>query len=451
MENEILYETNQSQDVVNLQCKYTLFKRVMNILTSATTKKDIDVKLLTDAFNKVIERNDCLRIKFVKKGKKLMQYFQKEIKLGNIPYLEFATKEDQENFFLSYRKKTLKYMKGQTFEVHFCKTYDDKFMVIFKVCHLILDAYGINNIYKDLFEVYDALKNGTELPSMPTKYEDVLKKDIVRKNDKAYSDANTEFFTNYFNNKPTPYYAGLHGSKLPLWQKQLKKGHKAMKMFFINNQTDSALHPINANLVGKAIEYSKANSCSLANVLMYAYTLCSALINDNIKNLIQLELSNCRATLTERKCGGTKAQSLACYVTFDYERSFAENFATFTADQEMVYRHIGFSDIEFEMLMHKIYKKPLLETYYASTFSLIPYSSPEGVDIQIHSNGRFVLPSYIALMYNIDTNEINMAYDFQTKITTQQDIESFHKNYVSVLEQVMENPSIKLKDIKVDY
>ena len=42
MDNTQLYEINPSQEVVKLQCKFTLFKRVINILSSATTSKNID-------------------------------------------------------------------------------------------------------------------------------------------------------------------------------------------------------------------------------------------------------------------------------------------------------------------------------------------------------------------------------------------------------------------------
>ena len=58
------YELNGAQEVVMLQCKYSLFKRIVNILSSMSTKKVINFDIMKKAFNKVIERNDCLRIRF---------------------------------------------------------------------------------------------------------------------------------------------------------------------------------------------------------------------------------------------------------------------------------------------------------------------------------------------------------------------------------------------------
>ena len=43
MEQIKLYELNHAQEVVKLQCKYTLFKRVINIITSMTSEKELDL------------------------------------------------------------------------------------------------------------------------------------------------------------------------------------------------------------------------------------------------------------------------------------------------------------------------------------------------------------------------------------------------------------------------
>ena len=96
MEDIKHYDLNPSQEVVKLQCKYTLFKRVINIVTSATANIDIDIKIMTKALNKTIERNDCLRLRFVKQNGKLMQYFENKENIEdiNVPYIEFITKEE---------------------------------------------------------------------------------------------------------------------------------------------------------------------------------------------------------------------------------------------------------------------------------------------------------------------------------------------------------------------
>ena len=61
---KVYYDLNPSQEVVKLQCKYTLFKRVINIVFSSSVDYELDFDLMQKAFNIVVQRNDCLRIRF---------------------------------------------------------------------------------------------------------------------------------------------------------------------------------------------------------------------------------------------------------------------------------------------------------------------------------------------------------------------------------------------------
>lgn len=448
MEEKKYYELNPSQEVVALQCKYTLFKRVINILTSITFDKEIDVPLMEKAFREVVKRNDCMRLDFKKVKGKIMQSFREEVSF-DIPKYEFTTKKEQESFINKQRKKAIKYTKGVVFECSFIKTFDGKFMVFLKVCHLILDLYGINNIYNDLLKVYESLVNKESLPDEPSSFEEIVKKDLIKKNDKTIHERNEKFFTEYLSSKEHPYYAGLHGDNLPLWQKQLKKGSRSMKMFFVHNDTESYKFSIGGDIVSKAVDYCKENNITLPKMLFYVMSVTASKLNGNVKNTIPLELCNCRATVSEKKCAGTKVQSIACYTVVDGEKTFDESLKAFSSEQDVLYRYIGFSDQEFQMLLHKIYKSSLLETFYSITFSFLPVVKTSGVEINVYSNGKCAIPSYIALMWDTVSNGIDIIYDVQTKIISKDAIEKFHKSYVTVLEKVLDNPLDKIKNISL--
>lgn len=450
MENKTIYELNPSQEVVRLQCKYTLFKRVINILTSMTSDDELDFDVMEKALNLTVERNDCLRIKFCKHNKQLMQYFEDEVVFENIPRIEFKTKEEQDKFIKSKSKKAIKYKKGVILEPYFIKTYDNRYMVFFKLCHLILDIYGINMIFKDLFEVYDCLINNKELPPKPGKFEDVVKKDLEKKHDETVVEKNRQFFEDFLSKNEEPSYAGLSGANEPIWKKQTKKNRREMKMFFIKNDTKGYKHVISKDIVDGVMEYCAKNKYTPANFLFYTMSITAAKINGNIKNMIPLELCNCRGTMAEKKCAGTKVQSVACYTKIDHEKSFEENFKSFVESQMTMYRRIAFSDQEFEMMLHKTYNTSLLSTYYFITYSFIPYAKPKNLEFNIYSNGKCALPAYIAQLYDTNSGTIDMAYDCQTKIISETDIERFHKKYLQVIKTILQNPNIKVCDIKLE-
>ena len=445
---KVLYETTPSQDVVILQCKYTLFKRIVNIVSSMDTREKLDWDIMEQAMYLTIVRNDCLRLRFVKQGKKIMQYFDKPspVKVG---YKKFNTQQEQEDWINKITKKAIKYKKGVVIEPYFIETYDNKYMVLLKVCHLILDIYGLNVIYSDLFQVYRALKDNTILPPAPGKYEEIVKRDLVRKSDTKTFEKHAEFFEKLLKSKPEPSYVGIHGDSSEIWNKIRHKGKRAMKMFFINCDTKGYVHKIKKETVDKVMNYANTLEISPTNILFYAMSLTASLMNDKANNMLPLELCNCRGTLKEKGCAGTKVQSLGRYTHIDYSDTFENNLKKFASTQNELYKHLDFLDSAFEMMLHRIYGSSMMSTYYSITYSFIPFAKPEGINFQIYSNGKCALPAYIGQLYDIEKGDIDVAYDVQTKITTEADVKKFHNLYVKVLNLVTSCPQIVLEKIEV--
>ncbi len=174
-----------------------------------------------------------------------------------------------------------------------------------------------------------------------------------------------------------------------------------------------------------------------------------AKLNGNLRNIIPLGLYHCRTSAQEKHCAGTKVQSAACYTKIDYALSFADNLKAFSIAQNSLYRHIKFKERDFETLMHDIYRASPLQIYYPLAYSLIPLDIPEGVEFNLYTNGRGALPAYVIQALNAKTKEIDMAYDVQIKTTSEEDVSTFHTYYLNVLNQVLDNPGIKVADIQL--
>ena len=444
-----VYGLTCGQEVVHLQGNLSMHKNVYNITATLTLDEKVDFELLKKAFNKVVERNDCLRLKFFKQGKQLVQVFEDERVYNNIPVLTFTTEAEQEEFLAKETKKVTPFKKGSVVDPFFINTFDGKSLIVLRVCHLALDVYGTNIIYKDLLDVYNAMKNGTELPAAPTSFEEMMKADLKKKNDEDYNNKNREFFEEYFSTRENPYYAGIHGQDDPIWQKQVKKGRHAMKLFLFSNQTKGYAHMIDKDLTTKAMNYCAEVKQTPANLLFYVASVTASKMNGNVKHMLPMELCNCRGTVATKKGAGTKAQSVLCYTTVEHEKTFAENFEKFCHDQNILYRHVGFSDMEIQKMLHDYYKSSFLEVYYGIAYSFIPLLMPKGSHFMVRSNGHGALPCYIAQLYRVEEGDIVMAYDCQSKIISEEECARFHKNYLKVLKTVLENPQVNINEIKL--
>lgn len=443
-----LYETTLSQDLPILQTKYTLYKRIINIVMSATSDNPIDYDIMLKALNMAVERNDCARLRFVKKKGKIMQYFLPKYEYTEMVRKQFTNKKEQDDYIEKETHKAVKYMKGEVLKPYFIHTYDGKDMILLKVCHINFDLYGLNIFFKDLFGVYDSLINSTPLPKSPLPFENVIIKDIEHKNDKEYFEKNREFFDSYLREREQPYYAGLHGKKGKHYEKMIRKGSHSMKMFFIKNDTKGYMHEIPNDVTSGLLEYCKDNKISPANYLLFAFSVVQAKLND-VYNLMPLELCNCRGTISEKFTAGTKVQSLACYTTIKKEMEWDNNLKEFCENQMKLYKHIGFSDTAFQMMSHKIYNSSLLGTFYSLTFSFLPMDIPDGITFEVYSNGKCALPAYIAVVYDIRKDSMSIIYDCQTQLMDDNDVAHFHSQLVKTLKEVLNNPKIKIENLKI--
>ena len=163
-------------------------------------------------------------------------------------------------------------------------------------------------------------------------------------------------------------------------------------MFFIKNDTRTYGHKIEKAQVEKLLNFAKENNTSIASLLLYIYSVTQSRMNKDVPFLLPLELCNLRDTLLARKCAGMKVQSLNVLTKVDKDLSFKDNVEFFVKSQSENYRHMGMSDMEHQILLHKVYKTSMMTTYYSLAYSFIPYESREGVKVNFYTNGKCALP-----------------------------------------------------------
>lgn len=443
------YGLNYSQDVIYLQTKYALFSRVANILFSTVVEGGFDNELMTKAVDLLFQRNDCLRITFVKKDGKLCQYFVPERHVGKIPFKKFNTPEQEEAFIKRFRKKLVSPKKGETLKVVFAVNPAGQKEIFFKISHFSADSYGIGVLVTDLFKVYRALESGSEIPAAPGSFETILQKEMEYRADTSQVEKDREFFNEYYDkHKDTcPIYCGVHGANNKRWLKQKNKGERSLPYLFIKCDTEGYRFVIPSAITEKAGAWCLEHNITLSSFFYYCCCITTSLLNGREKYQLPLELLNCRGTIADKKAAGTKVQSISIFATVDYDKSFNENITEAFEDQNELYRHTKLSYLEIEALQHKLWNFSMLRFILNFCFSFIPFSNPDGVSMNIHSNGKGALVCYMALMHNIDTNEIFINYDVQSKMVTARQLIDFQNAYVHVIETVLADNESKLKDL----
>ena len=444
-----LYGFNASQDIIHMQTTLTLFKRVGNIVFTTTVDGGFDKALMTKALNLLFVRHDCLRLTFTKKEGKMVQYFESERSIGEVPFYEFKTQKQFESHLRGFRKKKNNIQKGETLKVEFCHNACGEEFILYKISHYVADTYAIGVLVTDLFAIYKALKEGSPLPAEPGKFEDVLRNDLTYKDNTEMVEKDREFMKDLYTVKHTkhPEYCGIHGKRSDIWMKEKSKGKFAMKYFFVKCDTVGYRAVIPASVTTRVINWCGKAGIPIGTYMFYAYAIAASLVNDRQKYQAPLQLLDCRGTKAERSCAGTKVQSISVYTTVDYDKSFADNVRDLFEEQNQLYRHTKLSYLEVNKLQLETWGHSQLSQVINFCYSFIPFRSPEGVHLQVHSNGKGALPAYIAMMLDVDTNEISVCYDIQSELTTAQLLMDFQNLYVHIIESVLDRPDEALGNI----
>jgi hypothetical protein len=434
-----LYHFTYSQDVIRLQSKYALFKRVLNILFSLTFDEGFDEKLMRQAFEKLYERNDCLRLRFVKQGKETMQFFEPARKPGDIPSLHFRTNQEYETFFRRFRRKAIDLTKGETLRVVFAVNPEGKQMVICKISHYAADTYGIGVLAEDLMAIYHALRDGKELPPAPGSFEEIVRKDNEYREDSAATERDRAYLRDYFFklHPNHPVYCGTHGNQNDRWLKCKQKGKFSIPMLMIRCDTYPMQYAVPAAVTVQAEKWCEEHAISLNSLFFMGFILTLSLINDRETRLLNVEILNCRGSLADRKTAGTKAQGMAVCTDIDYSKGFLANANALSEEQKELYRHTRLSYLEGEIMQHEAWKHSMLDMLNGCGFSYIPFYSHDGVQLSLHSNGKGALITYVALMHDLTHNEIFINYDMQKLMVTPKQLTDFQNRYLRVMETVL--------------
>lgn len=443
------YNLNPSQEVVRMQTLFTLFKRVVNILFSLTFEDGFDRKVMSEAINLLIERNDCLRIRFVKRDGKTMQCFDAERKVGPVPEKTFSTFKAFNKFLSHWACGATNIFKGDVLRPMFVTDPEGKQLVCFKISHFVADDFAIGVLVNDLVGIYRSLKEGTPMPPVPASFEAVLAKNDAYLTSEEELQKDRNYWNAFYTEKHPehPVYQGLHGNRCDFWQKSRRKGNFSIPYLFVRCDTRGYRFRIPASIGKRVMEWSAGQHIPPASFFFFSYALTCSLLNDRQPYLMPLMLLSSRATVSERKCGGTMVQSIGLYTTVDYGKSFNENVAAMNNEQNEQYRHTKLKYTELDEMQHKVWGHSRLSQTASYCFSYIPFLNTPGVELQLYSNRKGALPAYIALMHDTVTNEVEVIYDVQPVMLSAEQLIDFQSHLVHNIEVVLDSPDAGLGKI----
>lgn len=448
------YALIPSQDTMYLMQKYTLHKQIIQIPTSFMVDMDVDFDTLTKALNIEIERNDSLRLRFKKDGKKITQYFLDSYKIDSVKILSFKTEEEQNAFFAKDAKTPVKFLKDECYRIYFFNGYNGYKGIYINSSHMVMDAMAILVFYFDLLSIYKALKTGGELPAPLYKYEDYLIKEHERCANEKRFEKDKKFYDEYFRSFGVPTYSGVHGPAFLEKERKKKKDPDLKVPGAYSPLLDKAAvigKHIAPELSQKVLKFCEAKSVAPESLLLLAMRTHISSINGRDPYGFQMLLCSKRITYKDMKTGGCMAQPLQVQSYIEENMTFSEALDEFLRVRTSLYKHLTYPYTVARDQLREIYDYSLIQGPASMMFSWLPIPVTEFKDYKFefktYNLGRYFSPLYAICYPDPKTQSIALHYMYREKLISPADIEALHNNTVKILELGIANPDITIGEL----
>ena len=451
---EKLYDLIPSQESMYLMVKYSFSKQLVQIPISVTVERDLDFDVMTKALNIEFERNDSLRLRFVKEGKSIKQYFLPSLRVARAPMKYFRSVEEQKEYLDKDARKPVRFDKGECYRILFYKTANVGSGIYFNVSHMNMDALGSVIFFMDLMAVYQALMAGEELPAPLYSYEEYVQQELQKVSEKKKWDKHEKWYREYFEKGGEPIYAAVHGPDF-LEKARIKKKNPDLRVPAAYNPIYDKCKLVQGHIgaedAAKIFDFCRKNSIAPESLFMMGLrTHCSAL-NYRTDDVFMMATCSKRATVKEKRMSGCLAQPIQVRTIIPETATFMEGLKEYTSVRTQLYRHTDYPYISARDMSREMYNYSLIQGPACMMFTWIPL--PIDMDLgfkfefKFHDLGRYFTPLYTICSPDPTDRGINLNYMYRVKLSRDTQIEALHSNALKVIMAGIENPDITVKEL----
>ena len=433
-------------------------KEVVNVGTSLTIEYELDFDVLKQSIYKAIERCESMRLRFVydNKEEKWYQYVvEKEDR--DIEYFDFSgnTMEEAETVMTAWTRVPFELQDSPMNRIVLIKMPDGSQGIYLLIHHFISDAQSLILFMKDVIEIYcNTMYEGVEYPKEMRSYIEQLEKDLDYEAGSKAQQKDREFFQNLIE-QSEPIYNGIDGPRALLEER--KKNPDARAASFITPYMESALdiYHLEEEPTTRLLTFCEEQHISLQCLLIMGIRTYLQKANGNDDVSINVAYAR-RATLSEKKSGGTRIHSFPFRTIIPEDKTFLEGIRMIRDGQNEIFRHVNYDPVEYFAYRAKTYPVAPGRTYEPMSLTYQPMTSKnQGLnklgDIKYktkwYPNGATTQALYLTVMHRPDDNGLDFNFEHQIMAISKNTLDHFYYYLCRVMFKGIENPDMKIGDI----
>lgn len=452
------YPLTKAQKFHIFYSEYCPKKEVLNIGTSLTIAYELDLEVLKQSVYKAYERCESMRVRFTydKKEEQWYQYVaDKEER--DIEYVDFTgkTMEEAEQIMTQWTRVPFPREDSPMNRVVMIKTPDGNQGLYLLGDHMLIDAQSLIQFLRDVIELYcNAKFENVPYPADMRSYVEQLEKDLAYEAGSKAQQRDREYFHKLIE-KSEPVFNGVEGTRQLEEARKKVPGTNAAFSASMNVDSTIDVFHLEEEPTQRLMKFCEENHISLQCLLIMGIRTYFQKMNGNDDVSFNVAYAR-RATLLEKKSGGTRIHSFPFRTVISEDQTFMEGIHQIRDGQNEIFRYTNFDPVEYFTYRSKYYSTPRGATYEPLSITYQPMTLKEkGLNMlgdikyktKWYSNGACTHAMYLTVMHRPDDNGLDFSFEHQRAAFSKEQLEYFYYYICRIMFKGIETPNLKIGDI----
>lgn len=437
-------------------------KEVLNVGTSLTIEAELDWEVLKASICKAYERCECLRVRFAadKEGTWYQYVVNTEEGRPDVEFMDFSagTMEEAEKTMTEWTAVPFKPQDSPMSRIVMIKMPDGYQGVYLLVDHRIMDAQSLICFLRDVIELYcNTMYEGVDYPKDMASYIEQLQRDLAYEAGSKAKERDEAYFQNLIDSMSEPIYNGIDGTRALEEERERSGDPNARAAVNVSDSVDSALDifHLEEEPTKRLMDFCEKYHVSLVCLLLMGLRTYFQKMNGNDDVSINTAIAR-RATLKEKKSGGTRIHSFPFRTIISEDKTFLQGIHEIRDLQNEYFRHANYDPVSYFAYRGRKYPHPNGQTYEPMALTYQPMTLKEkGLeklgDIKYktkwYPNGATTQAMYLTVMHRPDDNGLDFNFEHQVKAVSREKLEYLYYYLCKIMFKGVENPNLRVGDI----
>ena len=459
-----LYPLTAAQKLHFYTLKYCPKKQVLNIGTSLTIKEDISFDILKESIYEAYSRCEEMRLRFVTDlDGNVMQYVaDKEER--DIELYDFSgyTMKEAELKMREWTETPFERENSPLNKVVMIITPDNYKGIYLLVDHMTMDAQSLIVFLRDIIEIYCYKRyEGIEYPKEMYSYIKQIEKDLEYESGSKAQYKDREYFKKLIE-ESEPIYNDIDGIERLLEERHRRGNDNIRNVTNVSNNVDAnitvfSLEEYPSHLL---LKFCEENKIPMVCLLMMALRTYLQKFNNQDDVSIMSTVAR-RATLSEKKSGGTRIHCFPCRTIVSKRETFMDGIKKIRYAQNSLFRHANFNPVEYLNYRTNFYNNEPGQTYEPLSLTYQPLTMKEtnkknrhavsfdNIDYKTnwYSNGVCAHALYLTVMHRSNDNGLDFNFEYQTGRVTPEKLQYMYYYICRILFEGINNPYKTIEEI----